>query len=335
MKNIHLVPTDKPSRLILYKDVEFVLYKNIRIHKTSCETYKNHHIYITSDEEIKEGDWFIHPDSSCFDKECKEVSIGGYEILRVIKVDENFIYHSAMMAIHKNKNIKKIILTTDPDLINDGVQAIDDEFLEWFVKNPSCEWVEINKEYLSNTGEWKEVLLPSEWEVDTKVRYKIIIPQEEPKQAPFLEADKIDGEWLSPVPEERAWQEENLKKIFESYPNGFPKWSYLNGLILLGLKRIEIINKKNQNIDDLEEPKQETLEETGEFHFEKQVSNPYPTGTVAYTAYEKGFDNGAKWQANRLYSEEEVRLMLSESFKSSQEGYNITADEIIKQHKKK
>jgi hypothetical protein len=36
-----------------------------------------------------------------------------------------------------------------------------------------------------------------------------------------------------------------------------------------------------------------------------------------------------------LYSEEEVRLMLSESFKSSQEGYNITADEIIKQHKKK
>jgi hypothetical protein len=35
---------------------------------------------------------------------------------------------------------------------------------------------------LSNTGEWKEVLLHSEWEVDTKFRYKIIIPQEEPKQ---------------------------------------------------------------------------------------------------------------------------------------------------------
>jgi hypothetical protein len=31
-----------------------------------------------------------------------------------------------------------IILTTDGDLIDDGVQAIDDEFLEWFVKNPIC-----------------------------------------------------------------------------------------------------------------------------------------------------------------------------------------------------
>jgi hypothetical protein len=37
----------------------------------------------------------------------------------------------------------KIILTTDQDLIKDGVQAIDDEFLEWFVNNTSCEEVEI------------------------------------------------------------------------------------------------------------------------------------------------------------------------------------------------
>ena len=40
---------------------------------------------------------------------------------------------------------KKIILTTDQDLIKDGVQAIDDDFLEWFVKNPSCEVVDVLK----------------------------------------------------------------------------------------------------------------------------------------------------------------------------------------------
>jgi hypothetical protein len=33
------------------------------------------------------------------------------------------------------KVAKKIILTTDLDLIKDGVQSIDNEFLEWFVKN--------------------------------------------------------------------------------------------------------------------------------------------------------------------------------------------------------
>ena len=37
----------------------------------------------------------------------------------------------------------KVILTTNKLLIKDGVQAIDDEFIEWFVKNPSCEEVEI------------------------------------------------------------------------------------------------------------------------------------------------------------------------------------------------
>lgn len=43
----------------------------------------------------------------------------------------------------------------------------------------------------------------------------------------------------------------------------------------------------------------------------------------------------AKYQAERMYSEEEVRIMLSESFKASQEGYNITSDEIIEQFKNK
>jgi hypothetical protein len=39
----------------------------------------------------------------------------------------------------------KVILTTNKLLIKDGVQAIDDEFLEWFVKNPSCEEVGVEK----------------------------------------------------------------------------------------------------------------------------------------------------------------------------------------------
>ena len=52
------------------------------------QTIKCMNMHIISEEEIKVGDWFIHPDSSCFNKECKEVSIGGYEILQVIKVDK-------------------------------------------------------------------------------------------------------------------------------------------------------------------------------------------------------------------------------------------------------
>ena len=57
MKNIHILPTDKPSRLYLFKgrlilgDLVTVVFKN--------SGAINQHIYITSDEEIKVGDWFL------------------------------------------------------------------------------------------------------------------------------------------------------------------------------------------------------------------------------------------------------------------------------------
>ena len=160
MKNIHLIPTDKPSRFFITNEDEYG-YREHYVPDT-MQTIKCMNMHIISEEEIKVGDWFIHPDSSCFNKECKEVSIGGYEILRVIKVDENFIYHSAMMAIHKNKNIKKIILTTDQGLIKNGVQAIENDFLEWFVKNPSCEEVNVKSYDLHFGGILFDIIIPQE-----------------------------------------------------------------------------------------------------------------------------------------------------------------------------
>lgn len=44
----------------------------------------------------------------------------------------------------------KIILTTNKLLIKDGIQAIDDEFLEWFVNNSSCEYVEVKQAFSTN-----------------------------------------------------------------------------------------------------------------------------------------------------------------------------------------
>ena len=115
MKNIHILPTDKPSRL--YKQTGALSLDTIS--DTSKDGISiNQHIYITSNEEIKEGDW-------CIDK-------------------HNVVYKQETDKIFTKFNgVKKIILTTDQDLIKDGVQAIDDEFLEWFVKNPSCEFVEV------------------------------------------------------------------------------------------------------------------------------------------------------------------------------------------------
>jgi hypothetical protein len=59
------------------------------------------------------------------------------------------------------------------------------------------------------------------------------------KENNFIKFDKIDGQWLSPIPSEREWQEEQLVKIFGHYPNASPKWQYLNGLIHIALEHIK------------------------------------------------------------------------------------------------
>ena len=153
MKNLHLIPTDKPSKL--FKDDFGKYFISINIDQEQNH-FKPQHIYITSDEEIKEGDYFL------------------YDGIKIRYKSNGTEYHGRDLC-HISGNhrypvseSKKIILTTDQDLIEDGVQAIDDEFLEWFVKNPSCEEVEVELHEIS-------FVVPDNI-------YKIIIPQEEPKQ---------------------------------------------------------------------------------------------------------------------------------------------------------
>jgi hypothetical protein len=153
MKNVFLIPTFKPSRvynIIGSKRLGFTSKDPFYTENIGGGTL-NQHIYITSDEEIKLGDWVIE-----FQK--------GDDIGEV-----HFINGKYVIA---NDIQKKIILTTDQDLVSDGVQAIDDEFLEWFVQNPSCEKIKtyslgVKNELTGESGHYK---------------YEIIIPQEEPKQ---------------------------------------------------------------------------------------------------------------------------------------------------------
>jgi hypothetical protein len=160
MKNIHLLPTQKPSRL--FKDGEKL--------KLDIESYgvNNQHIYITSDEKPENNDW-------CYDK-----SVEG----RIVRF--------TALPKHWRDTQKKIILTTDPDLISDGVQAIGDDFLEWFVKNPSCEFVKVVSE-LKAFDKNGFCISYAIYDTDyTKMMY-YIIPEEESKQEfPLFDKEKTD-----------------------------------------------------------------------------------------------------------------------------------------------
>jgi hypothetical protein len=155
MKNIFLLPTDKPSRLAFDTDENFYLLCEEPVFFEHQELVENRSIYITSDEEIKVGD----------------------HILDIVN-GEVMISKGKML---NNPYVKKIIITTDPKLIADGVQSIDDEFLEWFVKNSSCEFVEVKKIKLCiQTGSPCGMQCFSEETCNENIIYKIIIPQEEP-----------------------------------------------------------------------------------------------------------------------------------------------------------
>ncbi len=161
MKNIHVLPTDKPSRL------HFTDFEEELVFTPKSWQLDGVNIYITSDEKIKEGDWILVPStdgktyfdfSNSFPKKAKS----NY-------ASNNFVF--------------KIILTTDADLIKNGVQEIDNEFLEWFVKNPSCEEIFVN------------TIEGFDFKLDKYVyNYKIIIPKEERKQETLEEAGMYQQE---------------------------------------------------------------------------------------------------------------------------------------------
>ena len=171
MKNIHVLPTDKPSRIYLIKSNNKlgITSNNPEFTENFGSGTQNQHIYITSDEEIKEGDW-------CLDFMNDKIYVATKVVLHNLK------------SLEYEEYLKKIILTTDQDLIKDGVQAIDDKFLEWFVKNPSCEFVKV-REKGNVHAIVKGVGIKS-----FSNGYKIIIPKEETKRNYIRSADSFDLE---------------------------------------------------------------------------------------------------------------------------------------------
>jgi hypothetical protein len=236
MKNIHILPTTQPSRLVKIKDTFFIT-SSVDI---PGGTFYN--IYITSDEEIKQGDWFFDTTDNTL---WRNISNEG-------------------MSKTLFPECEKIILTTNPKLIPDGVQSIDDEFLKWFVKNSSCESVEVNKKRHFEVDKSKRVNPLN----GVYYLYKIIIPQELKSFIDF--SDKFFGS--------------NLK----------------------------------------EEPKQETLEEAAERHY----INCIPSDRHS-------FISGAKWQSERMYSEQIELINWLQQSLTAKKFYSTDAEDLIEQFKKK
>ncbi len=167
MKNIFLIKTTEKSRLHDYS------FGNIGLSKEPLSWREARHLYITSHEEIKENinQWYL------------DRFLG------------NKPYQSGCAKYNSKENV--VILTTDPKLIADGIKAIDEEFLQWFVKNPTCEYVEVQK--------WFDG-------VDF-LEYKIIIPQ----QKQLYKKIYISGAITGTENAENLFKEAELQLIYKGY----------------------------------------------------------------------------------------------------------------------
>lgn len=186
MKNIHVLPTDKPSRFFITNEDEY----GFREHYVpdTMQTIKCMNIHITSDDEIKEGveQWYLDKFLN------KPMNSGGAQY-------------------GEKQNV--IILTTDQDLIKDGVQPIPDEFLEWFVNNPSCESVEVDRDEREVGNHLGGVVIEYG-------DYKIIIPQKEPKDVVLGYKTSIVAQMLDSKEELKQEMSKRVKINFEIINKG-------------------------------------------------------------------------------------------------------------------
>lgn len=192
-KNIFLIETDKPTGIFeTNSGLQFSIMNKVRYGE-----FKGFHLYITSDEEIKEGDW-------CFLDQPLENGFPNHQFVFQNKDDSDYLN----MVNHL---VKKIILTTDQSL--KGVQWIDIEFLEWFVKNPNYEFVVVYND--KSVG----------YEYD---HYSIIIPQEESKTGSLLEStQEVTKDLLREINE---LKQETLEEIPKELEPILAKISHINDL---------------------------------------------------------------------------------------------------------
>jgi hypothetical protein len=272
-------------------------------------------IYITDASEIKEGDWGLDL--------CEDLGLK----YQPFKVDKATLKYA-------NQECKKIILTTDQDLIKDGVQAIDDEFLEWFVKNPSCEFVETER---LEDGQYFDYLEDNSVIEGIYENYKIIIPQEEPKQE-TLKFNNNERVYLK--------EDNNVSQVVDDNTKDWSLWERLPEQEItleeaaeIDLTKLCYYDKRNPDFQIKEEygyDKKE-VESTGNFSKKDCACDNCFYGRSKLTEQ-------LIWQQERMYSEEDMMFayeqgarlaLISQSSLALQKGEFPTPKQWFEQFKKK
>jgi hypothetical protein len=218
MKNIFLIPTDKESRLWRDLDSNKLTFDNLsKPNSNECTKCSNEYVYITSDEKFIRDEYIT-------------------DGLEVIKATPKLV---DVQGLVNRRDWKKIVMTNDLELIEDGVQQIGDLFFRWFVLNPTCQEVEIGKtnKLIDNYAEKEK----DKWEV----RYHIYDIHEKPKKN-FYCGDEVD------YGEQCSFQCENCVDCTGVDYGHLPKEEPKQGTMSEAIKQVISNQLKQETLEDIE-----------------------------------------------------------------------------------
>jgi hypothetical protein len=152
MKNIFLIPTENSSRLSI-KDGILILHRQQWRKGTQ-------NLHITSDSKFVRDEYIT-------------------DGIEVMKATPKLVDAQGLVD---RRDWKKILMTTDPELIKDGVYPIGEEFLKWFVENPTCFKVEVVYGLFNPMGRQVDPNDLGQNHSKCVWKYKIITTKEEQKQ---------------------------------------------------------------------------------------------------------------------------------------------------------
>lgn len=154
MKNVFMLKADRLSNLLLclksfaynvgtdWEDSEEQGNISLGVGEyANKEFYEPQEIYITSEDPIKEGDWCLYNKNHNSEKPC-------WEIIKCGKIENEYMH-----AQSDGKLIlwmKNIIVTTNPVLIADLVQAVKKNFIMYFIANKGLDFIEVTDFFIAS-----------------------------------------------------------------------------------------------------------------------------------------------------------------------------------------
>ena len=129
-----VLPIRELSNISLSNKHNTLVYNNDK-HDT-LSMFTNQHLYIISDDEIKEGDWHLNADKNVVTNTIR------YTLYKATKIKLDFI--KKLQEKGSDCKFYKIIATTDTSLINRRQMTFMDEATEWIydLPQPSQQFIE-------------------------------------------------------------------------------------------------------------------------------------------------------------------------------------------------